>query len=60
MLENEDNELPYLLKINFAFCKLLKTEDLKIQVKIVKKRNTTMCLEGILYHHCAQPWKHTH
>ena len=43
ILKNEDHKVSYLLVIKIAFPKLLKTEDLKIPHKIVKKMKTTLC-----------------
>ena len=43
LLNNEDYQLPHLLKVKIAFLKLLKTEDLKTHLKNVKKMKTMTC-----------------
>ena len=43
LLKNEDYQLPHSLKMNIAFLKLLKTEDLKTPLENVKKMKTMSC-----------------
>ena len=43
MLKNEDDNFQNLLKLKIAFSKLLKNEDLKNLLKIVKKMKTLLC-----------------
>ena len=49
-LKNEDKTLPHLLKMKIAFCKMLKTEDMKTHVKDTKKMKTASCAESSVLH----------
>ena len=53
LLKNEGYQLPYLLKMDIAFLKLLKTEDLKTPLKNVKKMKTMSCVGSPKFEGCA-------
>ena len=49
LLKNEDYQLPHMLKMKIAFLTLVKTEDLKIPLKNVKKEKTISCAGSPIY-----------